>query len=85
MKYFIKYGFKNDIIDVTNYFYDNMINNKIFIFTDDNIRAKLLSDPCIYVTKNIYIFTSEGDLIILRDNDYAYIDLVTNIISINKH
>lgn len=82
MKYKILYGLANNNIDVTQTVIDKCISKDIFhIPKDDDIRARLLTDPLFGTLKSIFIvdgnsvkeYSHERDIYI--DGDTIYTDL----------
>lgn len=85
MPYSIKYGITDKMIDITDICIKNhMQSNIVYIPANDNIRAKLFTDPIWGIVKSIYIYNGSILIDIFNDTLNIYIDMQLEKVYINN-
>lgn len=71
------YGTDDKNIDITNVLYKSYLTDRtIKIPQDDNVRARIFTDPCFGIVKKIYVYIDEK-IHEYSDNEVVFIDIDT--------
>jgi len=81
----IKYGIRENNVDVTNVVYKNYNNNTVIFIPDgDGYRSNILGDPLHGIIKSIFIHDNIDNIKEISHNQQACIDLTTNKLYIGE-
>ena len=80
---FIKYGFQDKIIDVTDICFSKLLNNNIIsIPADDISRGNVFPDPAFGQVKTLYILDDDGNVTEYDTDKRIKIDATTKLVTV---
>jgi len=80
---FIKYGFKDKIIDVTEICFSKLVrNNIVTIPADDIVRGNIFPDPAFGEIKTLYIVDDNNNTTEYDNQKTVKIDITTNVVTV---
>jgi len=80
---FIKYGFKDKIVDVTEICFSKLVrNNIVTIPADDIVRGNIFPDPAFGEIKTLYIVDDNNNTTEYDNQKTVKIDITTNVVTV---